>query len=259
MGVAIADLGYVAAAFAWVWMGEELTTWESRSLLGRAASGGEDPVAGSRWRGRGAALALGDRGEMVVDVPTERGRLSAQVGTGVARPATLVTKTSAGGWNVTEKAAGYATRGAVTVGKRRAEVSGWGWRDWTVGRQDRHTVWRWAAGAGAVAGRDVGINVSTGMNAAGEGEDVVWWDGQPYPIEVKDLAALDDGRWVVRGPDWTLEFRSVAQRAANERFGPFMSRYVQPLGVFEGTLPTPEGPTAEVRFWGVTEDHEARW
>ena len=51
----------------------------------------------------------------------------------------------------------------------------------------------------------------------------------------------------------------MAQRAADDRVGPFVSRYVQPLGVFEGTLPTPEGGTAPVRFRGVTEDHEARW
>lgn len=258
IGAAIVDLGYAGAAFAWALADGELATWEDRSLLSRAGAVGDEPSDGASWRRRGARVYLGDRGELVVDVPVGGGRLVAQVGVGIGWPATLLTATPRGGWNVTEKAAGYRARGRVSLCGERRQLDGAGWRDWTLGRQDASTSWRWAAGGGEVDGRFVGLNASTGMNGAGPGEDIVWWDGEPKRLDVKELAPRPDG-WRLSGPRWSLDFDVVAERRANERLGPVLSRYVQPVGRFSGTLPGPGGGIVEVSFPGVTEDHEARW
>ncbi|HEX9766684.1 MAG TPA: DUF2804 family protein, partial [Nitriliruptorales bacterium] len=165
--------------------------------------------------------------------------------------------------NVTQKHAGYAVTGELAVGDQRWDLAGTGWSDWTAGRQDRRTSWRWAAGGGTSPehGR-VGLNVSTGMNGAGPGEDVVWWDGVPHPLDVTRLAPRTSdarGPWRVEGPGWELTFVPRAVRAADENLLVVRSRYVQPIGEFEGTLPCPDGSAANVRLVGVTEAHHARW
>jgi hypothetical protein len=99
------------------------------------------------------------------------------------------------------------------------------------------------------------------MNAAATGEDVVWWDGVPYPLLVERFEPVErrEGDWVASGPGWALRFAVAAVRSADERLVLLRSRYVQPIGRFEGTLPAPAGATAAVRLSGVTEDHQARW
>lgn len=258
VGAAVADLGYVGAAFAWAYLEGALLTWEARSLLGRAVEVGDEPSQPAAWRRRDEVVSLGDGGEIVLDVPVEGGRLVAQFGVGPTWPVTLITRTHGGGWNVTEKAAGYAVRGNVAGAGSNVAVAGWGWRDWTVGRQDRRTQWLWAAGAGSVGAREVGFNVSTGMNGEGDGENVVWWDRRPVPLVV-DRFDRGSRKWVLSGPSWALTFEPLATRAADERVGPFVSRYLQPFGRFRGTLPGPDSGLVEVELDGVTESHVARW
>ncbi|MDX1658183.1 MAG: DUF2804 family protein [Nitriliruptorales bacterium] len=258
VGAAVAHLGYAAAAFCWAVLDDELLTWEDRSLFGRGARVGLEPASSASWRRREAALVLRETGGIALDVPTDRGRLRARVSADSGLPVTLVTGTPGGGWNTTEKCAGYRATGSVAIGSHERRLQGGGWRDWTLGRQDAHTRWLWAAGAGRAGGREVGFNLSTGMNAAGPGENVVWWDGVPSPLDASAITPGGD-RWALHGPGWELGFAPMAERAADERLGPFISSYVQPIGVFTGTLPGPDGAPVEVLLHGVTEDHEARW
>ncbi|MFP5308554.1 MAG: DUF2804 family protein [Actinomycetes bacterium] len=264
VGAAVVSLGLVGTAFAFVHADGRTTTWERR-LPGRVVAVGRTPAAGARAVWRGSTVAIDGDGGLHLDLDTEAGRVRATVEVPVpGTPATLTTATAAGGWNRTEKAAGHPARGVVEVDGVRRDLDGGGWRDWTAGRQDRHTVWRWAAGAGTSAdGRRVGLNVSTGMNALADGEDVVWWDGVPHALDVTGLApavATDPaGAWVVGGPGWELVLEPWGVRAADEDLRVVRSRYVQPLGVLRGTLPGPDGQPVGVRLTGVTEDHEATW
>lgn len=263
IGAAIVDLGVVAAAFVWCWAGGELHQWERRSAFGRRSSVGPDPSAPATFSAGGDVRIERD-GALTLEVPTAAGRVVATLRvTAAVTPVSLVTATPAGGWNATEKAAGYTIAGSVTVDGSEHALDGVGWRDWTAGRQDRRTTWRWAAGAGTarVGGARVGLNVSTGMNAVDAGEDVVWWDGRPHPLAVEVLQPVGrpDGPWRVAGPDWGLDLSPTVVRAADERLPLMSSRYVQPVGRFVGTLPGPSGEPVEVDLLGVTEDHEARW
>lgn len=264
VGCAVVSIGPVGTAFAWAALDGSMHTWERRIVAGRGLSLGPVPAAGATYRGGGGSITLDGIGGFTIDVPTEQGgRLRADVAATPVTPVVLVTATPNGGWNATEKCAGHRAHGAFEVAGRRVEVDG-GWRDWTAGRQDRHTSWRWAAGAGgSVDGRSVGINVSTGMNGAGEGEDVVWWDGHPHALDVSELRPVDTdprGPWIVAGPGWELELRPWGTRAAEEDLRVVRSRYVQPVGRFGGTLPGPDGAAVTVRHLvGVTEEHEATW
>lgn len=264
VGAAVVDIGPVAVAFAWAQLEGRTYTWEHRAALRRGAHVPVTPDGSAYLAGGGGTVRVHGDGGLELDVPTDEGRLRARLTSGRGTPAVLATRTPGGGWNVTRKAAGYPARGVVALGAHEWPVlAGAGWRDWTAGRQDRRTTWRWAAGAGWTAdGRPVGINVSTGMNTAGAGEDVVWWDGVPYTLDVAELApatADPGGPWRVRGEGCDLAFTPAGLRAADERLPFARSRYVQPIGWFEGTLAAPGGEVIPVRFPGVTEDHEAVW
>lgn len=257
----------VVVAFAWARIGDEVVTWErrlprrSRTFVGaRPADGASASVAGHPKQ----EVRLTPSGGLVVDLALADGRpLSARVEAEAAIPAVLATRTPGGGWNVTQKLAGAPATGAITLGEVTVPLHGGAWTDWSCGRQDRDTTWRWAAGVGTSPdGTPVGINVSTGMNGIGDREDLVWWAGRPQRVGLAHLAPTGPdpaGDWTVGGDGWSLAFEPVGARTANDDLWVFRSRYVQPIGCFSGTVPDPSGRPVPVRLHGVTEDHRVRW
>ena len=262
LGAAIVDLGMAATAFAWCHVDGQLLTWSVKAMPWTAVKMGRHAGADSRLRTRGASVAIAADGHLDLDVPVGRARLVASFEVAPGTAAVCATPTPAGGWNTTQKAAGEVAQIEVHGPGGSVRTTGGSWRDWTLGAQDRHTTWRWAAGSGTAAdGRRVGLNVSTGMNGA-VGEDVVWWDDVPYALDVATLAPVGGdlgGDWCLDGPGWRLDMTSHGARAADENLLVVRSRYVQPVGRFAGTLPDPDGRAVPVTLVGVTEDHEARW
>lgn len=268
VGAAVVDLGVLAVSFAWALIGARTLTWQRRIPLGRGAWVGAVPDGGAGALRRGQQVVLHADGSLELDVPTDAGRLRATVTTRHdVTPAVLVTRTPGSGWNVTQKSAGTAAEGWVRIGdgpRTPLGAGASGWRDWTAGRQDRATTWRWAAGGGwCEQGERVGLNASTGMNGREVGEDVVWWQGVPFGLPVAHLRPADEldaeAAWDVGGPGWSLHLDPAGSRSEDLRIGPLVSRYVQPIGRFVGTLPGPDGTARQVWLSGVTEDHEARW
>ncbi len=266
VGAAVVDLGLVGTSFVWLFWEGRVATWERR-LLGGGFEVGQLPGEDARARRRADRVTLSGNGGMMLAL--ERlGALPLHVDLTAEAPCPVVcsTPTPQGGHNVTQKAAGYPVTGQVAHGDDLRDLVGFGWADWTAGRQDRQTTWRWAAGAGTSAdGRAVGLNASTGMNAVGPGEDVAWVDGTPIPLSVERLAPVDedhlDGAWVVQGADGLdLRFEPSGHRSARENLVVVRSAYVQPIGNFRGTIPGPGGSIVEIAAMpGVTEDHEAVW
>lgn len=266
VGAAVVDLGAVAVAFAFATVHGRTATWERKRPLGRGVEVGTIPAVGARAWTTDARVSLGGDGAFHLDVPTAAGRLLADVrATGAVTPAVLATRTPAGGWNVTRKAAGTPVAGEVRLGDGPAvalDDDAGGWSDWTAGRQDRHTTWRWAAGAGvAEDGRRTGINVSTGMNGEEAGEDVVWWDGVPHHLDVTGLAPRGDasGPWRVAGAGTDLVLEPTGRRHADEQLVVVTSTYTQPFGRWTGSLRDPRGAATRVTMAGVAEDHLAVW
>jgi hypothetical protein len=266
VGAAVVHLGAIGVAFAFVGVGGRTATWEIRRPLARGVRVGAVPADGASTFTSRASVELGGDGSIHLDVPTGDGRLRATVRPrGRVTPAILATRTPEGGWNVTRKVAGTPVEGQVRLGDGPAvtlTADAGGWSDWTVGRQDRHTTWRWGAGAGVSEdGRRVGLNVSTGMNGREAGEDVVWWDGVPHALPVSTLApaAEASGRWQLAGPGTDLGLLPVGARSADERLGLVTSAYVQPFGRWTGSLTDPIGLERRVTLAGVAEDHLAVW
>jgi hypothetical protein len=266
VGAAVVHLGPVGVAFAFARVGARQVTWKTERPFTRGVRVGGVPGDGGEVRTGRVRVDLGGDGSIHLDVPTADGRLMADVRpTGAVTPAILATRTPHDGWNVTQKAAGTPVEGELRLGSGPIVplgASAGGWSDWTTGRQDRRTTWRWAAGAGVAAdGRRVGINASTGMNGREDGEDVVWWDGVPHGLRVGELAAVADasGPWRVSGPGSELRLTPWGVRSADEHLGVLSSRYVQPFGRWAGTLTDPSGVSRAVTLAGVAEDHLAVW
>jgi hypothetical protein len=273
VGAAVVVLGPLAVTFAWAQLEGRTVTWERRVPLVHRTWVARRPTGGAGSASRDSQVVLGGDGSLELDVPLtgdgaeEAGRLRASVTvTRDVVPMVLVTRTPTGGWNCTQKAAGTAVRGRLSIGGRSHDLddTAGGWRDWTSGRQDRTTVWRWAAAAGrSDGGHRVGINLSSGMNARELGEDVVWWDGVPHPLRAHTLRPVSEsepeGSWELAGPGWSLSFAPEGLRAKHERLPLLTSRYVQPIGRFHGALPGPDGELRRVDLTGVTEDHLAIW
>lgn len=263
VGAAVVDVGVLGlgTAFAFATGPWGILRWDAGP--GRAGQVGGLSGTGSVRRAGGRVDVTPT--SLDVDVPVEGGRLVAQVTLGRGAPVSLLTPTPAGGWNATTKRAGEPATGTLHTPHGTHELDGGAWADATDGRQDRHTTWRWAAGAGRSTDGTmrVGLQASTGMNALGPGEDVVWWDDVPAPLDVRTLAPVTegafDGPWRIGGDGWSLELQPAGVRAADEGLGPIRSRYSQPVGTWRGTLPGPGGDPVPVWLAGVAEDHEARW
>ncbi len=265
-GAAVVAMGPVLVAFAYATIGTTTATFDARSTRAPGRTVGRTPPGGARFDTRTAHLGLTVDGSIEVEVPTAQGALALRTRTtSDVLPVVLATPTPGGGWNVTEKAAGTGAALELTLsGAQVAVADAHGWRDWTSGRQDRRTTWRWAAGAGPdKGGRRIGLNASTGMNGAAQGEDLLWADGLPQPLDLHRLAPVDadatGGAWQVRGPGTRLDLVPTGERSRREELGPIVSDYTQPIGQWRGTVPGPAGTPAAVELFGVAEDHLAVW
>lgn len=263
VGAAVVDVGLLGlgTAFAFATGPDGLVRWDT----GPGRAGDVAGLAGTASVRRSGGSVEITPSSLVIDVPVDGGRLRAELALESPAAVCLLTPTPRGGWNATTKAAGHRATGTVSLPTGSRALDGCAWTDATDGRQDAHTTWRWAAGAGRSQDGTarIGLQASTGMNAVGPGEDLVWWDDRPVPLEVTRLEPVRtdvfDGPWRCSGDGWGLELEPNGVRAADEGLGPVRSRYVQPVGTWHGTLPGPDGVPVPVRLAGVAEDHEARW
>lgn len=156
----------------------------------------------------------------------------------------------------TRKQAGVPMRGKIEVDGRRYALDALGVVDDTVGYHERHTTWRWCAGAGRLRdGRVAGWNLVTGVNDAATGsERAVWVDGEPF--EPAPVQIADDLSSVRFADGESLRFTPWGERAERTNLVVVRSSYRQPFGEFAGTLP---GGTELADGRGVMEWHDVRW
>jgi hypothetical protein len=167
------------------------------------------------------------------------------------------TATPAGAaWIWTRKQGGVRVHGTVELGGRRLELDAPGCVDDSAGYHERRTDWEWSAGAGRTGdGRAVAWNLVTGIHDSRvRSERTVWLDGRPEEVApVTFSESLDE---VAFAGGERLRFAAEATRRRVDDLKVFRSDYVQPFGVFSGTLP---GGLRLESGRGVMERHAARW
>lgn len=275
VGAAVVRLGYAANGFAFVFdRAAGRITARTTAVAPPHASqvglgGGEGAHARFTWRGARIAFERG-RGErdyrLEIDAPELR--VSARLSTEGAPPAIGAVAHLAGPaglFNCTQKGALLSVVGeAVVAGQHRDLGGGLGGYDFTGGLLARHTAWRWAWALGrARTGERVGLNLVQGF--VGEAECAVWVDGELHPVS-EGRIELDRDKplapWTVRTADGEVDLRFTPGdlHAEDRDFKVLRSRFVQPCGVYAGTLRLPGRAPLELdEVLGVVEDQDVLW
>jgi hypothetical protein len=165
----------------------------------------------------------------------------------------------------TEKRLLLAVKGEATVLGRSIPLDGaLAGYDYTHGLLARRTTWRWGFALGrAQSGERVGLNLVEGY--VGEGECALWLDGELVPL-AEGRFTFDAARpldpWRVRTADGAVDltFSPGAAHSDHTNLGVIASRFVQPVGVYSGTIRVPDGRVLVVDgVLGVTEDQDMLW
>jgi hypothetical protein len=176
-------------------------------------------------------------------------------------PLTAIAEVGAPGrFDFTQKTVLVPVEGEVRAGNIRFPVQGqFAGLDYTHGFLARETAWRWAFAGGRAGTRLLAFNFSDGF-LGGEGENVVWVDGEPQGVGAVRFTfdpGTPDGPWRVQSADGRvdLSFQPEGYRAQTIDLKLILSRYLQPFGTFSGIL----NGIAVDALPGVAEDHTARW
>jgi hypothetical protein len=191
-------------------------------------------------------------------------------------PVVVVEESARGRWLYTHKCYGLEAGGTVHCGDIDCHIrqgEGHAGLDWNLGYRPYETWWNWAAGGGfSTDGTRVGFNLTAhrrwdgGQENAHDATDCgLWIDGRCIKLdrvefEYQPRAILQP--WRIRDADGLvdLEFSPSGKRSDDVNFGVVVSQFLQPYGVFRGTLRTPEGDEKELTdVFGVTEQHFAKW
>jgi hypothetical protein len=280
---AVVDLGYSANAFCCavdLKAGEVLADESFLGPPGPWAKVGDRPNDGldAKFRSLGASVAArgeGDRLALEVDVRASRARSGKPFvwrgsleGQGSPPPLTVIAPTEDGGVNVTQKRGGLIASGTLEAGGRRYSLEGGvGGTDYTQGLLARRTTWRWAFGQGRLPdGSAFGLNLVEGFNEAGSetNENAVFLGGAVHPLG-RPRFTFDRERylspWSVATDDGALElhFRPLHVHHELRDYKVIRSKFVQVVGLFEGTL-TVGGQRHPISLLpGVTEDQDVLW
>lgn len=174
----------------------------------------------------------------------------------------------------TTKAAGLKAEGTIWLGEKKIILSGensFALFDWTHGAYHRQTFWNWACGAGWARGPGkgsktaLGFNFSRGVYENGRLENTLWINGVPEPAG--EMAFSYDPKdplapWKIQSKDQKIDltFFPEGMRRADDNFWVLASRFIQPLGRFEGKITTESGTALVLEnTGGVVEEHYAKW
>lgn len=271
IGLATVRLGYAANAFAFVFdkargrfvMDEKLvlpvSSVDIEDTTGEGArarfSFGKSRMSVERARGRdGFVLSAAFRGL----------RLDAELDASKAPSAiSAVAPTEGGLFTTTEKRLLLSVRGDVDVGGERVSLDGGlAGYDYTGGFMPRHTRWKWAFALGKVQGEPFGFNLVEGF--VKEAECAAWFDGKLWPLSEGDIR-FTEGKplepWVVktRSGELDLRFQPSGMHADATNLGLVRAKFVQPAGVYSGTVRLGERTLALEDVLGVTEDQSVVW
>jgi len=265
---AIVHLGYASTALAYA-----LDRRTGRLLFDRSvmappnAARFDDGGSGKRsatFRTRGVGMSIGDH-SVTLDFAdgAHPFHVGARARSGSVSPPAIgaVVPIDGGYANATEKRLVDSDGEVVAQGMRFVLKDPLVALDHSAGFLARQTTWRWALGLGRTSsGARVGFNVVQGF--VGEPECAAW---------VGDtLVPLGEGRFTHGDPrsPWRVEttcgalevlFHPAAVHREDNDLGLVRSRFVQPVGTFEGTLKVGGETVSLSRIPGVTEHQDVLW
>ena len=165
-------------------------------------------------------------------------------------------------WNATEKRVLLPTRGRGKIAGRALSFDdARGGYDYTHGLLPRHTEWRWAYAQGkTTTGEPIGFNLVQGF--VGPAECALFTADDVAPL-AEPMFAFDreapEKPWRLKSADLDLRFDVGGVHAQYTNFVIVKSRFIQPVGVFSGTLRVGDRTVEVAGLPGVVEDQDVLW
>jgi hypothetical protein len=175
-------------------------------------------------------------------------------------PLSAITPKGGASFHYTHKAAGLPVKGIVRMGSRMITLrDALAVVDYTHGLTARHTHWLWASAAGVSEdGRQIGINLIHSETEEQAYENAIWIDGQLVKVGPTNITQTP-AQWTITNPNVSLRFSPQDQRSQHVNVKIIASKYIQPLGYFDGQIHH-NGETINVsKMPGVTEIHDSIW
>jgi hypothetical protein len=265
IGVTIVDVGWTGTAFAYLFdrkSGEVIAAASANGLPGLSTRIEDRAFGDASFHAGRCQLNFrrdGARLELTVDAPQLKVAAHIQL---TDMPPVLAVIAPAN-WlaHSTHKSGGLKISGFADCQDRRYSLDGAvAALDYSNGLLARETRWRWAS-AHAL---DLGFNLQQGY--MGDSENAAWLHGKlirlgPVSFDYQPEDPLQG--WRMRSDNGLLELDFTPEGARREDKNLLIaaSRYVQPIGRFNGQIRDPDnGAVHLVRdLLGVTEDHLSRW
>jgi hypothetical protein len=269
-GIAIVDLGWTNLAFAYAFdrsRREEVGTYSQNGVAGLTARLSNRPAHGTASSFR----FLGNRIDYRHHPESDCYRLTLRCGQfeidaefddGEAAPLLLATGPIEGGSvHATQKSPGMPVKGEVRAGGKRYRLDGGvASFDYSNGLLARDTHWRWASAHSLT----LGFNLQSGY--FGGNENALWLNGALIPLENASFDFNPDdpmAAWHIHTDDGLLDLQFTPEglRREDKNLIVAVSRYVQPIGTFNGWVKAAKNapPRRVEQLVGVTEDHISRW
>ena len=265
-GIAIVDLGWTNTAFAYAFdhrLGKEIASFSQNGFPGLSCKVGDAVGAPCHFRFLGNNIHMQRHGQLLhLDLACGEFRINARFDIEDCAPFLLAVGPIEGGAvHATQKSSGCRLQGEVwAVGKRYDLQDGVASFDYSNGLLARDTAWRWASAHNL----EIGFNLQQGY--FGEQENVLWQDGQLYPLGKAqfDFDLVNPLMpWHITTDDGLLDlhFQPQGARQENKNLLIASSHYVQPIGTFSGWVkPHANAPARRIDdLIGVTENHRSRW
>lgn len=274
ISLCVVHLGYAATAFVFAYeLGRGRMLLDStaiappfRARVSRDLHAGGDVAS---FRGVGLTVRVervggdvrGD-GELVARAEGDGVDLSARLSCrGAPRAVSAVAALSRDRFNTTEKRAPLEVTGRARFAGRAFSLDGaLGGYDFTRGLLARRTRWRWAFGLGRVEGAPFAFNLVSGF--VGEAECVAFGGGRTSPLSEATIdldPAAPHRPWRVTGEGYALDFTPGAIHAQRTNLGVVRSRFLQPVGVYDGAFDLDGRRLALEGLPGVIEDQDVVW
>lgn len=270
-GIAIVDVGWTNTAFAYVFDRRQkkvVAGFSQDGLPGLTASLSNRPAQGthSQFKLLGNEIdyrQLPDSQRYQLRLRVKDFSIDAEFDASDAAPWLLaVGPVDGGSIHGTQKSSGMPAKGEVRLrnGQVYSLAGSVASIDYSNGLLARETRWRWASAHNL----QLGFNLQHGY--FGTQENVLWLDGQLIALGAAHFAynAADPLQpWRVSTDDGLLDlhFTPEGARREDKNLGFAASRYVQPVGVFNGWVKAHASATPQAvrNLVGVTEDHFSRW
>lgn len=261
-GFAIADAGLVATAFAYVFDAYTKKYVEEKITVPFGFAAGFDPDMKSEWTLKNFAVKP-QGNKLLLTYQGKRLTLTVELHNNTAHGLTTIAPAAKRPFNHTYKDILMPALVNATVDGEAITYSGnIGSIDFSKGYPPRQTFWNWASMVGQTEnGQAVGLNLVAQHNNSFE--NALWVDNTAQGLSqaiFEYQQPLDTNTWNIRSLDGiaNLTFTPLGKRAENINALFMVSKFVQPFGVFNGTIYI-NGSHQKVTGYGVVEEHFAKW